>query len=78
MKMLEREIPRIQEVAIEGLRKSLERDQRFMADWDKLRKETEHFRNALIDIANMPEHDQDDAHRLRHKATQALKCNYDH
>jgi hypothetical protein len=28
--------------------------------------------SALEDMANMPEHDQDDAHRLRHKARAAL------
>lgn len=33
----------------------------------------EELLNVLDDIANMPEYDQDDAHRLRYKAAQALK-----
>ena len=36
------------------------------------RELAEKLADALDDIANMPEHDQDDAHRLRHKAKFAL------
>jgi len=35
--------------------------------------ERNHLYSALEDIANMPEYDQDDAHRLRHKAANAIK-----
>jgi vacuolar-type H+-ATPase subunit E/Vma4 len=38
----------------------------------QLRAEVERLRDALSDIANMPEYDQDDEHRLRHKARKAL------
>lgn len=34
--------------------------------------QTEQMRETLQAIANMPEHDQDDAHRLRYMAQQAL------
>jgi hypothetical protein len=37
----------------------------------------EALEEALRDIANMPEHDQDDAHRLRYKAKQSLVTSKD-
>lgn len=40
---------------------------------DKLDAENITLRDVLFDIANMPEHDQDDAHRLRHKAKRAIE-----
>lgn len=35
---------------------------------DELLKVKENLQKTLTDIANMPEYDRDDAHRLRHKA----------
>lgn len=35
--------------------------------------ENERLREALLHIANMPSYDQDDAHRLRYQAKQALQ-----
>ena len=35
-------------------------------------EENERMRAALLHMANMPEYDQDDAHRLRHQAKLAL------
>ena len=39
---------------------------------DRLTAKVAELEKALTDIADMPEHDQDDAHRLRHKANFAL------
>lgn len=38
----------------------------------EMEDERDRLRDGLRDIANMPHHDQDDAHRLRHKAVRAL------
>ena len=38
----------------------------------ELRKENARLSKALTNMANMPEYDQDDAHRLRHQAKLAL------
>ena len=40
---------------------------------DKLDAENKTLKDTLADIANMPEYDQDDAHRLRHKAKRAIE-----
>lgn len=37
-----------------------------------LKAEVQRLREVLSRIADMPEYDQDDAHRLRHMAQQAL------
>lgn len=37
-----------------------------------LERQRDELLEALEDIANMPEHDQDDAHRLRYKARAAI------
>lgn len=39
---------------------------------ERAEAESARLRGALEGIANMPEHDQDDAHRLRHTARAAL------
>lgn len=62
------------------VRVSLDRLCRMEPEWaanqirnrDKLESENKTLKNVLSDIANMPEHDQDDAHRLRHKAQHAI------
>lgn len=40
---------------------------------DKLAAENKTLKDTLVDIANMPEYDQDDAHRLRHKAKRVIE-----
>ena len=45
---------------------------------DDLTAENERLRAALDDIENMPRYDQDDAHRLRHKAKKAKEANDEH
>lgn len=44
-------------------------------EWVKLKTEIDRLRQALGGIANMPSYDQDDAHRLRNIAKQALDLN---
>lgn len=48
------------------------RAQKAERELDEKTNEVARLREALEDIANMPEYDQDDAHRLRHKAKMAL------
>jgi len=57
------------------LRQSIYRTHRIARKTDpikELQAEVEKLREALEDIANMPKIDQDDEHRLRHKAQMAL------
>lgn len=44
------------------------------AELSRLHAEVKELREALQDMAGMPNHDQDDAHRLRHKAKKALEA----
>jgi hypothetical protein len=39
----------------------------------QLKQAVEELREALVSIASMPEYDQDDSHRLRNIAAEALK-----
>jgi len=43
------------------------------AQVQSMAKEVISSREVLQDIAGMPEYDQDDSHRLRHKARKALE-----
>ena len=51
---------------------SADKARRLERERDEARELARELRDALADIRDMPEIDQDDEHRLRHKAKKAL------